>query len=171
MTFVFFYLISAVAVGSALLVIFQRNQVYSAFSLILSLMALCGLYFLLYAQFIAVIQIVIYAGAVMVLFIFVIMLLNVQEESRREYRIIPRGVVAGGISLFVLLLASWLLSRSQFLGRGFQSRSQLPTPDFGSAEKIGELLFTTYLFPFEVTSILLLVAIVGAILLARRRGV
>jgi len=170
MTFLFFYLIAAVAVGSALLVIFQRNQVYSAFSLILSLMSLCGLYFLLYAQFIAVIQIVIYAGAVMVLFIFVIMLLNVQEENRRGYRFIPRGAIVGAISFVTLIMVSWLLSRSQFLGRGFQSRSQPLTPDFGSAERIGELLFTNYLFPFEVTSILLLIAIVGAILLARRRG-
>jgi NADH-quinone oxidoreductase subunit J len=161
-----FYLLGGTAVLASLLVIAQRNPVYSVLLLIASFGALSGLYVLLEAPFVAVIQIIVYAGAIMVLFLFVVMLLNApQEDTTYDERVHPLrrpGPMRFGAVLAVALGAEllWALSRGRtggFDGRGVQS-----------VAAIGRSLFTDYAFPFEVTSILILVAMVGAVVMARR---
>jgi NADH-quinone oxidoreductase subunit J len=164
---ILFYALAAVAVGASLLVIAQRNPVYSVLLLIASFGALSGLYITLDAPFVAVIQIVVYAGAIMVLFLFVVMLLNApQEETEVDERLhvlVPGGAVRFGAVLAVVLLVElvWALSTSgSFVAFGPESTS--------SVAAIGRALFTDYAFAFEVTSVLILVAMVGAVVLARR---
>jgi len=160
---VLFIFFAVVAVASALNILLQRNPLYSALSLIGTLLSLSALYLTVRAQFIAVIQIVVYAGAIMVLFIFVIMLLNVPKDQPQiekqkglRYLAIPFAALLIGEMFYVL----WLL----------RSRSLPPDQGVGTTVSIGTSLFTDYLLPFEVTSVLILMAVVGAMVLARREG-
>ena len=162
-----FYLFGAVAVLASLLVITQHNPMYSVLLLITSFGALSGLYVLLDAPFVAVIQIIVYAGAIMVLFLFVVMLLNAPKEDREEARL--RGLVApgvrnvGAVLAFGLLVELWWALTRNGIGAGaFRGGAVV------SVAAIGRLLFGEYSFAFEVTSILILVAMVGAVVLARR---
>ena len=164
-----FYLFGATAVLASLLVIAQRNPIYSVLLLILSFGALSGLYVLLDAPFVAVIQIIVYAGAIMVLFLFVVMLLNAPKEDTEEARL--RGIVAPGVrnvgavlSLALLVELWWALTKN-----GGESGA-FPGASVSSVAAIGRLLFQEYAFPFEVTSVLILVAMVGAVVLARREA-
>jgi NADH-quinone oxidoreductase subunit J len=164
-----FYLFGAIAVVASLLVIAQRNPMYSVLLLILSFGALSGLYVLLEAPFVAVIQIIVYAGAIMVLFLFVVMLLNEPKEDTEEARlrlVVAPGAAQMGAILAVALIGElwWALTRT-----GGQSGA-FPAGAVTSVAAIGRLLFGDYSFPFEVTSILILVAMVGAVVLARRDG-
>ena len=161
-----FVLFGAMAVGCALAMVAQRNPLYSAISLIGVFVSLACLYMTLQAPFIAAVQVIVYAGAIMVLVVFVIMLLNVEEEVRRPVRLhflIPLGV----------FLAAVLIAEAAFILKlpGPASRmdalAQRPS-DVGLTASIGTGLFTEYLLPFEVTSVLILMALVGAITLARR---
>jgi NADH-quinone oxidoreductase subunit J len=161
-----FVLFGAMALGCAVAMVAQRNPLYSAISLIGVFVSLACLYVILQAPFIAAIQIIVYAGAIMVLVVFVIMLLNVEEEVRRPLRLtylIPVGV----------LLAAVLVGEAAFmlqLGRG-GARLEPVAPrvsDVGLTASIGTGMFTKYLLPFEVTSVLILMALVGAITLARQ---
>ena len=162
-----FYLFAAVAVLASLLVIAQRNPIYSVLLLILSFGALSGLYVLLEAPFVAVIQIIVYAGAIMVLFLFVVMLLNApQEETEHDVRVHP--LMRPGPMRFGALLAvalgvelGWALTRGR-TAAGMGERS------VSSVAELGHALFTEHAFAFEVTSVLILVAMVGAVLMARR---
>jgi NADH-quinone oxidoreductase subunit J len=162
-----FYAFGAVAILASLLVIAQRNPIYSVLLLIASFGALSGLYVLLEAPFVAVIQIVVYAGAIMVLFLFVVMLLNAPHEEtdfdERVHPLLRTGPMRFGGFLAVALMLElvWALTNVRESGR-FAGGA------VSSVAAIGRLLFTTYAFPFEVTSILILVAMVGAVLLARR---
>jgi len=162
-----FYLFGAVAVVASLLVIAQRNPIYSVLLLIASFGALSGLYVLLNAPFVAVIQIVVYAGAIMVLFLFVVMLLNAPQEEtaedERRHVLLRSGPVRFGGFLAVALLIElvWALSTSRN-GGAFPAGATI------SVAEIGRALFTEYSFAFEVTSVLILVALVGAIVLAQR---
>jgi len=162
-----FYLFGAIAVVASLLVIAQRNPIYSVLLLIASFGALSGLYVLLEAPFVAVIQIIVYAGAIMVLFLFVVMLLNAPHEEtdydERVHPLLRPGPMRFGAALALLLAVElwWAL------GRGGDS-GNFPSGAVSSVSAIGQLLFTDYAFPFEVTSILILVAMVGAVVLARR---
>ena len=168
MTETAFYLFGAIAIGASLLVIAQRNPVYSVLLLIASFGALSGLYVLLDAPFVAVIQIIVYAGAIMVLFLFVVMLLNApQEDTEHDVRMHPfrgPGPMRFGAVLALGLAAElgWALTRTPGDSAAFGG-----TP-VSSVSAIGRVLFTEYAFAFEVTSILILVAMVGAGLLARR---
>lgn len=159
-----FILFGAMAIGCAVAMVAQRNPLYSAISLVGVFVSLACLYLTLQAPFIAAVQVIVYAGAIMVLVIFVIMLLNVEEEVRRPVRLhylIPIGV----------LLAAVLVGEAAFmlqLGRGVASVDPVAqATDVGLTASIGTGLFTKYLLPFEVTSVLLLMALVGAITLAR----
>jgi NADH-quinone oxidoreductase subunit J len=164
-----FYVFAAVAILASLLVIGQRNPIYSVLLLIASFGALSGLYVLLDAPFVAVIQIVVYAGAIMVLFLFVVMLLNAPHEDteydERVHPLLRPGPMRFGAALAVGLLVElvWALTRGTDTG-GF------PGGSVSSVAAIGQSLFTDYAFPFEMTSILILVAMVGAVVLARREG-
>jgi NADH-quinone oxidoreductase subunit J len=164
-----FYLFAAIAVGASLLVIAQRNPVYSVLLLIASFGALSGLYVLLDAPFVAVVQIIVYAGAIMVLFLFVVMLLNApHEETHYDEQIHP--LMRPGPMRFGALLALGLVVELMWaLKRGAES-GRFAGGAVSSVSAIGRLLFTEYAFAFEVTSILIIVAMVGAVLLARREG-
>jgi NADH-quinone oxidoreductase subunit J len=168
-----FYAFAAIAVVGSLLVVAQPNPVYSVLATVATFFGLAGLYVLLEAPFVAVVQIIIYAGAIMVLFLFVVMLLNVPREDAAEwdrshplYR--PGAVRAGGVlALLMGIELGWALSRTVGLRRAVDD---MPSP-VTSVSDVGRVLFTDYLFAFEVTSILIIVAMVGAIVLARKREV
>jgi NADH-quinone oxidoreductase subunit J len=168
MTDTAFYLFGGIAIVASLLVIAQRNPVYSVLLLIASFGALSGLYVLLDAPFVAVIQIIVYAGAIMVLFLFVVMLLNApQEDTEHDLRMHPLfrpGPMRFGAVLALGLAAElgWALSRRTGETGSFGDAG------VSSVAAIGRSLFTDYAFAFEVTSILILVAMVGAVVLARR---
>ncbi|HUR34077.1 MAG TPA: NADH-quinone oxidoreductase subunit J [Vicinamibacterales bacterium] len=162
-----FYFFGALAVIASLLVIAQRNPVYSVLLLIASFGALSGLYILLDAPFAAAVQIIVYAGAIMVLFLFVVMLLNAPHEDteadERTHPMLRPGPMRFGAALAVVLIAelAWALARSS-------PPSAFSNTPVTSLAAIGRSLFTDYAFQFEVTSILILVAMLGAVLMARR---
>ena len=161
-----FYFFAIVAVVASLLVIAQRNPIYSVLLLIASFGALSGLYVLLDAPFVAVTQIIVYAGAIMVLFLFVVMLLNAPHEDTgldtRVHPMLRPGAMRFGAVLAVALVGElvWALTRLNVSG-------SFPSAPLISVATIGRRLFTDYAFPFEVTSVLILVAMVGAVVMAR----
>jgi NADH-quinone oxidoreductase subunit J len=164
-----FYLFAAIAVGASLLVIAQRNPVYSVLLLIASFGALSGLYVLLDAPFVAVIQIIVYAGAIMVLFLFVVMLLNApHEETHYDEQVHPL-MRPGPMRLGTVLALGLVVELIWALEKGAES-GRFAGGAVSSVSAIGRLLFTEYAFAFEVTSILIIVAMVGAVVLARREG-
>ncbi len=158
-----FYFLATVAMISAAGVITFRNPIYCVLCLVVTLFSLAGLFILLGAAFLAVIQILTYAGAILVLFIFIIMLLNLKPDELEERGYPPMGNVLLGLIGLVCFLA---------LGYAFRSPpltvKKLPE-DFGSVLSVGRELFTLYVVPFEIAGILLTVALVGAVLLAKRR--
>ena len=164
---ILFTLFSISAVVFALNVIFRRNAVHCALHLVGVLLSLSGMFILLNAQFIAVIQILIYAGAIMVLFLFVVMLLNI----RGEVPLLTPGAAKGFGFFFATIIFIELLW--VVLTRGGSEGPPTPAatlpPGFGSPAEIGRILYSTWLFPFEVTSILLLIAVIGAVVLAKRK--
>jgi len=162
MAHVAFFVIAAIAVASALGLILRPNAIHGALFLVVNLGSVAALYLMLGAEFLAAAQIIVYAGAIMVLFVFAIMvLIPGKEESgpdpRRGARVL--AVPVGGLLLLLLIFV--------VIGRWSVPRG--PAGPSGSAEALGRLLFTSYLFPFELTSVLLLAAMVGVLLLARRR--
>jgi NADH-quinone oxidoreductase subunit J len=167
-TALLFLLFGGLALGCAVSMVAQRNPLYSAISLIGVFIALASLYLTLAAPFIAAVQVIVYAGAIMVLVVFVIMLLNVEEEERRAIRM--RYLVPLGI-----MLAAVLVAEASFILYYVQANPATPrsplNSDVGLTANIGQGLFTRYLLPFEITSILLLMAIVGAMSLTRRANV
>ena len=165
----YFWILAATTVVASVLVVGQRNPMYSVVLLIVSFCALSGLYVLLGAPFVAAIQIIIYAGAIMVLFLFVVMLLNVPTEdppTGYHARLFggagPRRIGAVLSLLFVVQLA-WALRQLQ--GAPLPTRADQPSSE---VREIGVKLFTDYAFAFEATSVLILVAMVGAIVLAKK---
>jgi NADH-quinone oxidoreductase subunit J len=162
-----FYLFAAVAVLASLLVIAQRNPIYSVLLLIASFGALSGLYVLLDAPFVAVIQIIVYAGAIMVLFLFVVMLLNAPHEDT-DYDEKAHPLMRPGARRFGAVLAAALIVELVWALTRHGESGVFAGGSVSSVSAIGRLLFTDYAFPFEVTSVLILVAMVGAVVLARR---
>lgn len=161
-----FLLFGSMAIGCALAMVAQRNPLYSAISLIGVFISLACLYVMLAAPFIAAVQVIVYAGAIMVLVVFVIMLLNVEQEERRSTRLkflVPTAVVLAAV--LIAEVAFILVSVQEFRVTPVSGASNI-----GLTHSIGTALFTQYLLPFEITSILLLMAIVGAMTLARRGG-
>ncbi len=169
---VVFSLLSGLAVGAAVLVIGQRNPMYSVLLLIASFGALAGLYVQLDAPFVAVAQIIIYAGAIMVLFLFVVMLLNAPKEDAAEWDrahpFKPTGVGRFGAMLATLLIVqlAWALMRAAELDGPVDGTSDGAA--ISSVRELGRVLFSQHTFAFEATSILILVAMVGAVVLAGR---
>ena len=159
----FFYLFAALTLLCAFLVVanpFTRNPVTSAMFLVLAIISMAGLFVLLHAFFLAAVQILVYAGAVMVLFLFVIMLLDLKEEDRRKFNAfgIGAGIIAVGAIAAILVKTIW------FSGVGANKQPMIE----GSTVALGRELFTNYLLPFEIVSVLLLVAMVGVILLSKK---
>jgi NADH-quinone oxidoreductase subunit J len=164
-----FYFFGAVAVLASLLVIGQRNPIYSVLLLILSFGALSGLYVLLDAPFVAVIQIVVYAGAIMVLFLFVVMLLNAPVEDVAELKGIQLLLRPGPLKIGAVMAVVLGVELVWVVARTGGNDVELPGQAVSSVRSIGVDLFTDYAFPFEVTSVLILVAMVGAVVLAGHR--
>jgi NADH-quinone oxidoreductase subunit J len=163
---IFFLVVAAVAVISSLLVVTCKNPINSALSLVMTFFCLATFYVMLDAPFMAAIQVIVYAGAIMVLIIFVIMLLNVKAETGKRG---THAVLAGSaIGLFVLFQTVWFLMKGSLTGAtGTMDKAQIVA--VGHTELIGKALFTEFLLPFEITSILLLAAIVGAVILAKKK--
>ncbi len=167
-----FYLFAAITVGGSLLVVAQRNPIYSVVSIVVAFCGLSGLYVLLEAPFVAVVQIIIYAGAILVLFLFTVMLLNATREDGAEwdrshpyYR--PGPTRIGGVLAVVLLgQLGWAISRMTDLSAGVGEAA----PAASSVRLLGRVLFTDYVFAFEVTSILIIAGMVGAVVLAGKKG-
>jgi len=163
-TNILFYVFAIATLAFGALVVanpFSRNPVTSAMFLVLTIISMAGLFVLLHAFFLAAVQVLVYAGAVMVLFLFVIMLLDLKEEERRKIKL--TGLVAGVLSVgaIVAIFVRSLLTT--------QPGSDLATPQLeGSTFALGSMLFRDYLLPFEIVSILLLVAMVGVILLSKK---
>lgn len=158
---ILFALFGGIAVGGSILVVTRKHPLASALYLILTLFAVAALFVLRQAHFLAVIQVIVYAGAVVVLFVFVIMLLNVPEGRLPVERVTGMrflGAVAAGL----LILEGAVLARRHGLPAA-------PPADSGSVQAVGRALFTDYLLAFEVTSVLLLAAVVGAIALAKKK--
>ena len=169
---ILFYLFAGVAIVASALVIGQRNPMYSIMLLIASFGALSGLYIQLDAPFVAMAQVIVYAGAIMVLFLFVVMLLNAPQEDAAEWdRAHPLrrpGIGRFGAMLAGLLIVQlvWALVRINDSGTAVAARGDVAA--ISSVRSVGRVLFTDYVFAFEATSILILVAMVGAVMLAAR---
>ena len=160
----FFYLLSGLAILSGVLVITRKNPVHSALALILTLLCLAGLYLMLYAPFVAGVQIILYVGGIMVLFLFVIMLVNLersQKEQQFNRQWIP-GILAA-VALGALFVTIYVKGSTLFV------RTEIPFPEAENTQQIGQMLYSNYMFPFEIASLLLLVAIIGAVVMAKKR--
>jgi len=164
LSFIFFAILAVLAIASAVTTIASKNPVASAISLIFHFFMLAGLYLTLQAQFLAVIQILIYAGAIMVLVVFVIMLLNLRKEESLKEKYNYRKTIA------ILLAAVFVVQVTAIIAIGpiISKANNLPAVNQGTIENIARELFTNYLVPFEAISLLLLTAIVGAVILAKR---
>lgn len=160
MTSNLFYFLSFVAVMSALMVVFSKNPVFSVLYLIITFFSIAGHYVLLNAQFLAVVHVIVYAGAIMVLFLYVIMLLNLNRETEphKSTYLKVAAVICAGLLLMVLLGS---LRGSELIVQQQTAR------DAGYVKNIGKVLFTDFLLPFEVASVLLLAAMVGAVMLGK----
>ncbi|HVF55475.1 MAG TPA: NADH-quinone oxidoreductase subunit J [Pyrinomonadaceae bacterium] len=165
LTVLLFILFGGLAVGCAVSMVAQRNPLYSAISLVGVFVALACLYMTLAAPFIAAVPVIVYAGAIRVLVIFVIRLLNVEEEVRRPVRLRYLIPIAVGLASILIAETAFMLTMG---GRARIDPRGPVTSDIGQTMSIGTGLFTEYLLPFEITSVLILMALVGAITLARR---
>ena len=146
------------------MVILNRNPIYSAVSLVITLFSLAGIFLLLEAYFLAVVQIIIYAGAIMVLFLFVIMLLNPGKEAKFLSPTNPRILIITLLSIaFIGMIFTLVSGTANYIGEAASSAG-----DLGTTRNIGLTLFTKYLLPFEIASLLLLVSLVGAVLMTKR---
>jgi NADH-quinone oxidoreductase subunit J len=157
-----FWVFAIVGVGCGVMVVWHRNPMSSAIYLVITMLCLAGFYVLLGGAFVAVIQVLIYAGAVMVLILFVIMMLNLREASLQREGSLPVWAIAGIVGLYLVIKLGGLL--------GARTRAGLPATSeaFGTIQQVGTALFGTYVLPFELTSVLLLIAIIGAVILAKR---
>lgn len=157
-----FWILSALAIGCALGVILSRNPINSVIFLILTFFMISGHYILLNAQFLAVVNIIVYAGAIMVLFLFVIMLMNLNADTEpQKSRLIQiAGAISGGTLLLVILAAL----RTTLYSTPLESQST----DIGLIQNLGQTLFTKFVLPFEISSVLFLSAMIGAVVIGKR---
>ena len=162
---VLFYFLSALALGSAIMLVLSRNPVHSVLWLIVTFIAISGHYILMNAQFLGIVNLIVYAGAIMVLFLFVIMLmnLNAQTEPQKNKWMKLAGVVAGGCLLLVLVAA---LKEAEVKGK----LAEMTTGDIGLISNLGKALFTDYVVPFEISSVLFLSAMVGAVVIGKKEA-
>lgn len=155
-----FYFLSFLAVLSALLVVFSKSPVHSVLYLIITFFCIGGHYVLLNAQFLAVVHIIVYAGAIMVLFLYVLMLLNLNKESEPHKSTLLKfaAVISAGLVLIVLVGSL----------KGMETMTITETTNIGMVKNLGRKMFTDFLLPFEITSILLLAAMVGAVMIGKK---
>src|SRR5882724_1627122 len=162
-----FIVFAIAAIAGAVSVVVQRQPLYSVLSLVVTLISLAAVYVTLQAQFIAAVQVIVYAGAIMVLFVFVVMLLNVKEEVEPDRHRLLRWIA---VPVAIVLIGEVVAVVSVLNGGKFEEVIKTDEVNLGNTTSIGAGLFSTYLLPFEVTSILILMALVGAVVLARREN-
>ncbi|MDX2189025.1 MAG: NADH-quinone oxidoreductase subunit J [Bacteroidota bacterium] len=156
-----FFFLSFLVILLALLVVFSKNPIHSVIYLILTFFAIAGHYIMLNAQFLAVVHIIVYAGAIMVLFLFVIMFLNLNAETEPQKSNLVKfaGIISGG-SLFLIMIAA--------LRNMYGATNQTPNLELGLIKNLGQVLFRDFLLPFELVSILFLAALIGAVVLGKK---
>ena len=163
---IMFWFLSLLALGGALMVVTSKNPVYSILYLILTFFAISGHYILLNAQFLAIVNIIVYAGAIMVLFLFVVMLMNLNADSEPHQKnkwLLYIGGIAGGSLLLVIVAAlKQTVATTQLV--------QLNNGDVGLIKNLGMKLFTDYVFPFEMSSVLFLSAMIGAVVISKKEA-
>jgi NADH-quinone oxidoreductase subunit J len=164
---ILFYVLSAVAVGAGVQVIASRNPIHSAIGLVTSFLAIAGLYVLLHAEFVAAAQVLVYAGGIMVLFLFVILLVNLRDRPPLRPRLRGAFAAAAGLLAIGAMFVAAGRGRLEGTAAGASSAGGPGAAATGNLEAVGTALFTEALLPFEIASVLLLVAMVGAIVLAR----
>lgn len=159
-----FWFLSLLAVGSALMVVISRNPVHSILYLIVTFIAITGHYIMLNAQFLAIVNLIVYAGAIMVLFLFVVMLMNLNKKSEPQKNLwmLVAGIMAGGFLLLVVVMAVRDTGTTKHA-------IDIAGGEIGLIKNLGQRLFTDYVIPFEISSILFLSAMVGAVLLSRKK--
>lgn len=163
-TEILFWLLSVLALFSAIMVLVSKNPIHSVLWLIVVFFAISGHYLLLNAQFLAIVNIIVYAGAIMVLFLFVIMLMNLNKETEPQRNIWMKffGVISGGLLLWIFVSAS--RSAADIIGKNVETN----TGDIGLIQNLGKVLFTQYALPFEISSVLFLSAMVGAVVIGKK---
>lgn len=163
-TEILFWFLSVLALFSAIMVLVSKNPIHSVLWLIVVFFAISGHYLLLNAQFLAIVNIIVYAGAIMVLFLFVIMLMNLNKETEPQRNVWMKffGVITGGL-LFTVLISALRSSQDMF-GRTVETNSG----DVGLIENLGKVLFSQYVLPFEISSVLFLSAMVGAVVIGKK---
>lgn len=159
-----FAVAAVLAIVSGLMVVIQRNPIYSAVFLVLNLACVAVFYLLLNAEFLFVVQIIVYAGAIMVLFLFVITLLAPGKEETRDDPLVRLRLPAAVLGVIMVAVLFGVLASNSIGGLA----GKISYADLGTPTTVGQQLYTSFLFPFEITSVLLLIAIVGALVLARR---
>jgi len=160
-----FYILSAITLASAFLTIFSKNPIHSAIYLVICFFSIAGHYLLLNAQFLAIVHIIVYSGAIMILMLFTIMLMNLNKEDEKNKSVLTRiaAVAAFGLVAFVLL--------ATFVKAQPQLEYKTATGDFQSIKVLGKVLLNEYMVPFETASILLLVSMIGAVLLSKKEHI
>ncbi len=161
-TLIVFILLSIISLGSALMMLFSKNPVKSILWLIVLFFSISGHYILMNAQFLAVVNIIVYAGAIMVLFLFVVMLMNLNAETEpvKNYRLRFIGIISGGCFLLILLSGLMKMEKTTNLS--------MKVGESGLIEKLGSTLFTSFVFPFEISSVLFLSAMIGAVIIGKK---
>lgn len=164
----FFYFLAFLAILSALMVVFSKNPVYSVLFLVITFFSIAGQFVLLNAQFLAAVHIIVYAGAIMVLFLFVVMLLNLNKEAEphKSSMIKLAGVIASGI-LMITIIGTFKGATIDVVGIGLDN-SLTYNNQVGLVKNLGKVLFSDFLLPFEISSILFLSAMVGAVMLGKK---
>lgn len=162
MTIYVFYFLSFLAVLSALMVVFSRSPVHSVLYLVITFFSVGGHYLLLSAEFLFAVHVIVYAGAIMVLFLYVIMLLNLNRETEPHKKTVNRfaAVITGGLMMLVMVAALKSVETANLPFDG--------NPEIGLVKNLGKMLFNEFLLPFEVVSVLLLAAMVGAVMLGKK---
>jgi NADH-quinone oxidoreductase subunit J len=164
-----FYVFAGIAIGASIGVVISRSPVGSLLSMTVTLFAISATFVMLEAHFLAAVQVIVYAGAIMVLFLFVIMLLNLGYETQRDLRTGAFAIASAGVVGAMAGLLALQLRGAEMAGTGAGAQAiAAATAEYGAVGAIARPLYTTYVVPFEITGILLLVAIVGAVVLAKR---
>jgi NADH-quinone oxidoreductase subunit J len=162
---ILFWFLSVLALSSAIMVLVSKNPIHSVLWLIVVFFAISGHYLLLNAQFLAIVNIIVYAGAIMVLFLFVIMLMNLNKETEPSRNIWMKfsGVISGGLLLWIFVSAT--RSAGEIVGK----TAMIKEGSIGLIENLGKVLFTQYALPFEISSVLFLSAMVGAVVIGKKQ--